>query len=588
LLNIRDIRSLPVISGGDIGRPGPGPTPTKVTDSCTGSTMDYNMSTRERSNTSNPSPQKDSTTAKSRRSITSSKTKLERARPRVILLAACLVYLTTTLLAFLMGVVSVSNLVWPEFERVNDQLQAHSSAVREEQIVYSRLDNVLSSRLNRGSMETYEDCLVRGLKTADHELINIGFRYPDVREQVMEWTMENCGRLQYAPQVVNEEPTPQEAVLTYWSSVSYRARQIAEETLGLLKHKLGWVFSRLLGSGQHGDDSSHIDHVTADKDARANEPVFSERLLPQVPFGFALQCQPDQPCRLFYPADSATYSHQPHISTEDLEELEQRTAKLLAFGTTLDQIGSVVSKGWRVVAYVETLFLVLFTITILHNLTVKANVSWAHAREEEMYLVKSMVLEHFSAAAIFMLNKYPGIFPNMGSALTFALIMTTIGLNMLLKFLTSGSQPETVFNIRQALKDLYLIIRNCDIPGEECASQVTTDNDENDYSQDSKIKFESSLSEDEESSAASSSRSPSKPHHRFANPTTTVQEDIRHSRELLRQECAKQTADGHSKVHNGFDTDVESGSDSDAFVHIARDVAREACAANAESTWSMI
>ncbi|XP_014562448.1 hypothetical protein COCVIDRAFT_84262 [Bipolaris victoriae FI3] len=540
------------------------------------------MSTREQNSTFRHSPSRpgEDVTTKSRKVVTSPRTKLHRARPRVMLLTACLVYLTTTLFAFQISVASVLNLISPEYERFNDQLQAHSSALRKEQIVYSRLDNVLSSELNRGFMETHEDCLVRGLERANHELIGLGFRYPDVREQVMEWTMENCGRLQHAPQVVNEEPTPQEAVLTYWASLSYRARRIAKKTLELVKQKLGWVFCRRQDSDQH-EDTSRTEHVAANEYMRTDDSISSERVLPKVPFGFALQCQPDLPCRLFYPAGSTADSQELHVSPETLEKLEQWTAELFTFNTTLDQMRSIISQTLRVVVYLEIFFLGLSVITFIYSLTIKSDSSHSHTGTEATYLIKSMMIEHLSVAAAFTLDKYPEIFPNIRSALIFAFIITTLGLNMVLKFLISRSQLETISNIFQSLQGLYLILRNRDVPGDEYTSEIG--DEVNTGTEDKTPNPEPTSQKKKESIASPIPRSPLKPHHRFADPTTTVQEDIRRSRELLRQERTKQqTASDDTEGDTGFDTDSES--ENDAFVHIAIDAAHQVSISD-EPTW---
>ncbi|EMD58894.1 hypothetical protein GGP41_000592 [Bipolaris sorokiniana] len=537
------------------------------------------MSTKEQNSTFRHSPSHpgEAVTTKSRKLTTSPGTKLDRARPRVMLLTACFVYLTTTLFAFQISVTSILNLISPEYERFNDQLLAYSSALRKEQIVYSRLDNVLSSELNRGFMETHEDCLVRGLERANHELIGLGFRYPDVREKIMEWTMENCGRLQHAPQVVNEEPTPQEAVLTYWASLSYHARRIAKETLELVKQKLGWVLGRLLDSDQHEDASPRIDHAADDEDMHTDDSVTSERVLPKIPFGFALQCQPDLPCRLYYPTDSTADSQELHVSPETINKFEQRTAELFTFNNTLDQMGSIISQALRVVVYFEIFFLSLSVIMFIYSLIIKSDSSYSHLGTEATYLIKSMMIEHLSAAAAFTLDKYPGIFPNIRSALVFAFIITTLGLNMVLKLLLSGSQLETIYNIRQSLHDLYLILRNRKIPGEEYTPQV--DDEGNEGTKDDNPKTESSSRENDsrENKAIAASpipSSPLKPHHRFADPTTTVQEDIRRSRESLRQErTEQQIANERTEGDGGFDTDTESKND--AFVHIAIDATNQ-------------
>ncbi|EOA90436.1 hypothetical protein ACJQWK_07624 [Exserohilum turcicum] len=510
-----------------------------------------------------PSRQEEHPTVKPRKSIKSFSIKLEHARPRVMLLASCMVYLTTTLLAFQISVVSVSNLVWPEYQRVHDQLQAQSSALHKEQVVYARLNGVLSGQLSRNFMETYEDCLVRGLKKADRELIGLGFRYPDVREQVMDWTMENCGRLQYAPQVVNEEPTPQEAVLTYWASVSYRARKIAAEALGFVKQKLGWVWGRLFGPTEPEDASLRTESATTD-DFATNDYV-SERILPEVPFGFALDCNPDQPCRLFYPEELVTHYDKPSVSPEVLKHLEQRNTKLLAFGTTLDRIGTAITKVSCVVTYSKILFLFLSAVTFLSSISSETEPSLINPREEAMYLVKSMMLEHLSSAAIFTLDTYPHMLPDIRTAIIFGCFMTALGLNMALRFLLSSSQVETLSNLYSTTKDLCLLVLGREIPVEENTEVASTAGDDSKKEQSSRTKDKAPPEKRSPfTSYRSRPRIPSKPHHRLADPTTTVQEDI----ESLRKARHK-----NDTRHVATDSDSDSDADSDAFVNLAADLA---------------
>lgn len=436
--------------------------------------------------------------------------------------------------------------------------------------MYSRLDRVLSTQLNRGLMETYEDCLVRGLKEANHELIGLGFRYPDVREQIMEWAMDNCGRLQYAPQVVNEKKTPQEAVLTYWASFSYRARKIAKETLGFVKHKLGWVFTRLVGSSEHEEASPRTDNTVTEQDTHTDEPV-PERVLPPIPFGFALQCQPGQPCRLFYPNNSNMQSSQPSISPEFIDKLQKRSVKLLLFDFTLDLFGGIIDKACRAVVNFEIFFVSLTTLLFVNSMVAKTGSSCARPNEEERYLIRSMMLEHMTAAALFIMGKYPGFFPSIEAASIFSFFMTVIGLNMVWKLFVPESQVETVFNIYRSLRDLYTVAGDSNIVHEEHASPTTEDGDEKQGVQNDDSDIESSPSDDEETLDSSSACLPTKPHHHLANPATSVQQDIRRTREIIRQERLQQAADSPTDTHTGFDTDSESESDDDAFVHIARD-----------------
>ncbi|KAJ5058469.1 hypothetical protein J3E72DRAFT_339555 [Bipolaris maydis] len=241
---------------------------------------------------------------------------------------------------------------------------------------------------------------------------------------------------------------------------------------------------------------------------------------------------------------------------------------------------SIISQASRTAVYLEIFFLCLSIITFIYSLIIKTDPSYPHPGTEATYLIKSMMIEHLSAAAAFTLDRYPGIFPNIRSALVFAFIITTLGLSMVLKFLISRSQLETIPNILQSLQELYLILRNREIPGEECTSEI---GEGNTGTEDRIPNPESTSQKKEKTIASSIPRAPLKSHHRFADPTTTVQEDIRRSRELLRQERTKQqTASDDSVGDAGFDTDTES--ESDAFVHIAIDAAHQVSISD-EPTW---
>ncbi|USP78201.1 uncharacterized protein yc1106_05475 [Curvularia clavata] len=540
-----------------------------------------------------PPRTEEATTTKSRKPTTFRETRLERARPHVMLLAASLIYLTTALLAFQISIASVSNLKRTEYERVDDELRAHSSALRKEKIVYSRLDDLLSTRLRRNLMETHEECLVRGLKEAHYELIGLGFQYPDVREKITEWVTEECGRLQHSPQVVSEKPTPQEAVVTYWTNVSYRARRVAEETLFLIRQKLGWVFNRLVGSSQHEEASLRTDSATTDEVNHTNEPVLPARFLPPVPFGFALQCQSGHSCRLVYPGDSTIHINQPHVSPELLDKLRKRRKQLLTFGCTLDWFRKAVATVSCVMHYFEILFhflcILMYGPCIANSMVNKSHSSLTGPKEETIYLVKSLMLEHFSAALLSLLGRKPRLFSSMSSAFPFALLFASIGLNMVLKLLTPGLQLESVINMYTSIRDLYSIIRDSDTAEEELTTKASTDGKGKQVPPKNKFGAGTSSSGKEKAPSSTDVCPPSKPHHRLANPETTVEQDIEDARQIMRQACARQTVDEWTDISKGFETDTESENDhDDAFVHIAGEATREASSTDDVPAWLMI
>ncbi|KNG45784.1 dna glycosylase [Stemphylium lycopersici] len=322
----------------------------------------------------------------------------------------CLVYFVTVLATFQVGVAIVSNVVSPQYERVKDQLHAHSSALHKERIIHSRLEAVLASQLKRGFMDTHEDCLVRGLEKADHELLGLGFRYPDVRDQVVEWTMENCGRLQFVPQVVIEEPTTQEAVLTYWATVSYRALNFAEKAVGFVKQKFGWMWA-CLRSSSPPSDVSRVEGITANANMSTSEQILPERTLPQVPYGFVLGCGPGQPCRLFYPDELAARFDQAKVSPEFLAQLKSRTETMRTIHIKLAQVQATIIKASVMVSYLEIPLLVCCVIAFVNSITLKTIPSREVPGKEDMYLAKSVLMEQATHLAIVSLDKSPAIFP---------------------------------------------------------------------------------------------------------------------------------------------------------------------------------
>jgi hypothetical protein len=217
-------------------------------------------------------------------------------------------------------------MIHPRHNQAVDEYLVLSQSKYTEDALYKNLDKVLSSQLNRGFMETHEDCLVRGLKEANYELYGLGFQYPDMRTQVMDWTMENCGRLQYTPQVVIQDPTPQQAVLTYWADASYRSRRMLEGALGAVQQQARRFLKLLSSAFTNRKPSPLTEHVPVSANTSGTLPP--SRALHKVPFGFALRCEPTESCRLVYPSGSSNRANKVSVSREVLAKLKREIKEM--------------------------------------------------------------------------------------------------------------------------------------------------------------------------------------------------------------------------------------------------------------------
>jgi hypothetical protein len=141
--------------------------------------------------------------------------KANRAIPQLWVIIACLAYIATSITAMQYGLYTTSAFLGARLDQAQVELKAQGDLLFREQLLYGQFDKVLGSQLSRGFMETYEDCLVRGISEADVHYFGLGFDYPDIRNQTVDWTTENCQRLHFTPQT--SDKTPQQAVLTYWA-----------------------------------------------------------------------------------------------------------------------------------------------------------------------------------------------------------------------------------------------------------------------------------------------------------------------------------------------------------------------------------
>jgi hypothetical protein len=515
---------------------------------------------------------------------------LQRAIPRLLLLVACIVYLSSSLLAVNTGLFTISKVVYPQHDRAVAEFQAQSFAQYKEELLYRLFDELLSSQLNRGFMETHQDCLVRGLEKADYKLLGLAWQYPDMRTQIMDWTMENCGRLQYTPQVVPQHPTPQQTVLTYWADAKYRSRRMLEGALGAIRQQACQVWIRLSGAFLGNKAAFITEHVSAI--ANTTTTPLSTRSLPKVPFGFALSCDPLQPCRLAYPPVPSLHSDKVTIAPEALAKLKRQTEVLHAFCVYLDKGLLATGRLVSILDQVSQLLQKIILASLIGSMLYMA-VTKTHRNPRKMKTKFVLRFMHMFCAAKLVLDsffKYPIDVPYDELKASLGFFMLLLGLSMLVQFfVTPSPKLENVNLVYTQIKELYLIARGCEVPDDGFINMLTyfgvlMQEEEpepkpvEDPTTDADTTF--SLSDDGQQ------RNPSpEPHYRLAFPTTSLQEDI--------EACTKayhELLDAHQAmdfdVESESNTETEPDSEDGSFVDLAGGVTPQLT--DVESGWSVV
>ena len=212
--------------------------------------------------------------------------KAQRSRPRLLTLLACVSHLLFQLLGVDLGLRLVNSYTEPRLDRAKVQLQAAMSDLVSERIVRGKLDSLLDITLERQHMETYEQCLARALYKADKVFLGIDFiQFPDVRNQTMEWATENCDRLLYTPQLHNPNP------YKLWATAN-NVRRAAGKAFELFKYKA--VLLRRKFRGTNPQLAAKPTVMQAEHTTKKHSEV------PEMPFGFSLDCKGPTHCCLAY------------------------------------------------------------------------------------------------------------------------------------------------------------------------------------------------------------------------------------------------------------------------------------------------
>jgi hypothetical protein len=484
------------------------------------------------------------------------RTKIKIARSRLLLILACLAYIVTVFTTLGMGLQDISQYLKPRLQHARIELSSLGSARFQEQKVSMQLEELLGTRLGHGYRfgEKYEDCLVRGLQTANQKFDGLGFQYPDVRQQSMEWTTDNCKQLIYVPQPM-QLSLIQQFQLTPWASATYRARRIFETTIDVVA--LGWKrLATVLGIRPA---------KIAPKPADACAPARKHNLFPvhtRMPFGFELDCSGTDLCRLTYPRTSAAADHI-SVSRDELVKNIRRVDTLSRFCCNVSYYQSFMAS----LALLFTALMVLPAVSYLAagiylakgmpypqanaNMTQRPVKDVNRFTPEELYTAGSLLLQTV-VMILHMIVQLESFQPGYSTMIT-GIAMLMVGVSMAINlFIPVTPQLERFSRMREAFKDLYLMI------AAELKQPAAVPPQANETVSTPAAAEEVIAEQSEEEPAPAGSPMPSASVSRTSTPArslsvslaSTVQDDLRDELDTVRQE-------------RSYEASMESESDSD-------------------------
>lgn len=167
------------------------------------------------------------------------RSKAQRSQPHLMVLIACVSCLLIEILGMSLGLCLIRSYATSRRSRANERVLAASSFVYAESFAHQQLDVLENTRLDRHYIESYEQCIERGLRTAEKVHDQPYFvMFPNCRNHTIDWVTDNCDRLIYTPQV--QESSALRRVMN-------NIRQASLDAFATLKYKVvllrSWVYS---------------------------------------------------------------------------------------------------------------------------------------------------------------------------------------------------------------------------------------------------------------------------------------------------------------------------------------------------------
>jgi hypothetical protein len=427
-----------------------------------------------------------------------------------------------------------------------------------------------------------------------------------MRNEVMDWTMGNCGRLQYTPEVVLTNLTPQQAVLIYLSRAKVRSRQLAgaavsyvrarlveqafsyvkekqlvKNTVNYVKQKKSWVWDRFFKSTATQDSFTRIKNAPVTERYQDGSVFIDARSDTKMPFGFALKCEQSQPCRLFYSAPKEQ-TQKATITKEDCEKIARNMLDLENFSSNLDKAKQITMQLMPVLMFME---LILMMAALMSRVSCQ-NIDPTQMKlsKDEKYPAKLLVIQ--------FLSLLPAIIPcfkprHTGEfAIIVGILITVVGCVRLVRFFISANKVENIVKACGAIGDLWLIMRRRDIPAhKKNDAPATSANQSLEKAHVTDAKDDQDILEDEPTTFIDYRRS-SKPPHRLADQTTTVEEDLEAERKMIEEQVKRLEAAMATDSESESDTDIESNPEDRGFVDLATGVTPSIT--ETESEWALV
>ncbi|KAG9204324.1 DNA N-glycosylase and apurinic/apyrimidinic (AP) lyase [Epicoccum nigrum] len=153
--------------------------------------------------------------------------KAKHSLPRLLVLSACVSYLFIQVWGTTLGLHFVNGYASAHVRQGESDMAIASEDLAIERTMYAQLEQLKNTELQWQYMESYPNCLVRGLFTAKKSFPVRGFdMHPNVRNQTLNWISENCDRLFYTPQL---HPSN----MSLLRKVAEDAKQVARDAFAL-------------------------------------------------------------------------------------------------------------------------------------------------------------------------------------------------------------------------------------------------------------------------------------------------------------------------------------------------------------------
>ena len=483
--------------------------------------------------------------------------KLDLAHPRLLIQMICLAYLATVCTIFNIGGQAMRGYLQPRIHMANAQIEAAKSLANQENVLYTQLEGVLSRPLPGRFMESYEECLARGLTSANEQFLGIDFtRYPEVRIQTMDWATENCNRLFHAPRVVNS--SPEEITITYWVKATYKARQLAMEALTRFRRKASFIRTWLAGDKQM--------QVAVESKAGSNSSYDSSQHF-DMPFGFEALCHAPSPCKLVY--RNVSSSNPAKMNPENTTAEAERTVATFSYLDKLARFYMIFNlASIASVSFVEMIaglvYLVMACFVLMRPLPCfvasKASLgslkSFSELGDDRSYVCVCLLIQGAVSMARLKLEG----FLTSGSRflLPFSLVSFVVAAIQLVNFFLVDAEVEYFESMVRSGIDLCLIMlgRDLDLHTRDVPSPDGIASNDN-----------RSYPHGNASTVFNKPEATSKVAARFVSPMTTIHEDIQAELKAIRAQHGEPWR-SRFEINSNSDSDSDSDTDDEIFVEL--------------------